>query len=77
MIYIKSEKEIELMRVAGKVIANLFEVLEKAIKPGITTLELDRIAEEDFYWTGIHAIYHKQRNWINSLKEEGNPLLPF
>lgn len=46
MIYIKSEKEIELMRVAGKVIANLFEVLEKVIKPGVTTLELDRIAEE-------------------------------
>lgn len=46
MIYIKSKNEINLMRTAGKVIANLFEVLERAIKPGVTTLELDRIAEE-------------------------------
>lgn len=46
MIYIKSKNEIDLMRTAGKVIANLFEVLERAIKPGVTTLELDRIAEE-------------------------------
>ncbi|SHF33900.1 methionine aminopeptidase, type I [Thermoanaerobacter uzonensis DSM 18761] len=46
MIYIKSKNEINLMKTAGKVIANLFEVLERAIKPGVTTLELDRIAEE-------------------------------
>ncbi|HAA65119.1 MAG TPA: type I methionyl aminopeptidase, partial [Thermoanaerobacter sp.] len=38
MIYIKSKNEIDLMRTAGKVIANLFEVLERAIKPGVTTL---------------------------------------
>ncbi|AEM79582.1 type I methionyl aminopeptidase [Thermoanaerobacter wiegelii] len=46
MIYIKSKNEIDLMRTAGKVIANLFEVLERAIKPGVTTLELNRIAED-------------------------------
>ena len=46
MITIKSRKEIDLMREAGK-IANLAQLeIEKYIKPGITTYELDKIAEE-------------------------------
>ena len=46
MVTIKSKKEIELMREACK-IANLTQkAVEQAIKPGITTWELDRIAEE-------------------------------
>lgn len=46
MIYIKSKDEIELMRVAGRITAETLKILEEAIKPGITTIELDRIAEE-------------------------------
>lgn len=46
MIYIKSSGEIELMRIAGRITAETLKVLEEAIKPGITTLELDKIAEE-------------------------------
>jgi methionyl aminopeptidase len=46
MIIIKTDKEIEYMRQAGKVVANTLLKLEEVVKPGITTLELDRIAEE-------------------------------
>lgn len=46
MIIIKSAKEIELMRLAGKIVAKTHEVLKDVIKPGITTKELDIIAEE-------------------------------
>ncbi|SNX54392.1 type I methionyl aminopeptidase [Thermoanaerobacterium sp. RBIITD] len=46
MIYIKSKSEIELMRFAGKVTAEVLNILEKSIKPGITTKELDTIAED-------------------------------
>lgn len=46
MIIIKTDKEIEYMRQAGKVVANTLLKLEEAVKPGITTLELDIIAEE-------------------------------
>lgn len=46
MINIKSAKEIEIMRIAGKVVAETHEVLKEVIKPGITTKELDIIAEE-------------------------------
>ena len=46
MISIKSPREIELMRIAGRIVAETLELLSKAIRPGITTLELDEIAEE-------------------------------
>ena len=43
---IKSKKEIELMREACKVVALTYDKLEKAIKPGMSTWELDQIAEK-------------------------------
>lgn len=45
-ILIKSEREIELMREAGKILALTHEELKKTIKPGISTYEIDRIGEE-------------------------------
>jgi methionyl aminopeptidase len=47
MIIIKSDKEIEHMKEAGKIVAHTHEVLRKHIKPGITTEELDKIAEKE------------------------------
>lgn len=46
MIIIKTDKEIEYMRQAGKIVGNTLLKLEEVIKPGITTAELDKIAEE-------------------------------
>lgn len=45
-VSIKSAREIELMREAGKILAKTHEELEKAIKPGISTMEIDQIGEE-------------------------------
>lgn len=45
-VSIKSEREIELMREAGKILAKTHEELAKIIRPGISTFEIDRIAEE-------------------------------
>ena len=45
MITIKNAKEIELMREAGKVVAALYDYIEEIIKPGMTTYELDQLAE--------------------------------
>jgi len=45
-IIIKSQREIELMREAGRILALTHEELRKAIKPGISTYEIDRIGEE-------------------------------
>ena len=46
MVTIKSKREIELMKKACKVVALTYQELEKNIKPGISTWELDQIAEK-------------------------------
>ncbi len=45
MISVKSLREIELMRSAGKITAETLMLLEESAVPGISTLELDKIAE--------------------------------
>ena len=46
MISIKSEREIELMREAGRIVGETHHYLEQFIKPGVTTLELDKKAND-------------------------------
>lgn len=46
MILIKDDLALDLMRKAGKVVGETLLLLENEIKPGISTKELDRIAEE-------------------------------
>lgn len=46
MVTIKSKREIELMREASRVAALSQQAVEKAIRPGISTWELDMIAEK-------------------------------
>lgn len=45
MITLKSEREIELMHEAGKLLAETHRKIAKMIKPGITTLEIDAFVE--------------------------------
>ena len=45
-VTIKSSQEIELMRQAGKILAKVHEGLKKELKPGMSTLDIDRIGEE-------------------------------
>ena len=46
MITVKTPEEIQKMREAGKIVAEVLEEIEKHIKPGVSTLELDKIAHE-------------------------------
>jgi len=43
---LKTDREIEIMREAGRIVAEVLDLMEQKIEPGITTAELDRIAEE-------------------------------
>jgi len=45
MISIKSKEEIKIMTEGSKILASIMKELEKRAKPGITTKELDRVAE--------------------------------
>ena len=46
MIEIKSEREIALLKEAGRIVALCHEEMKKAIRPGISTWELDQICEK-------------------------------
>lgn len=46
MIIIKSDQEIDIMRTAGKVTAQILRDLEDFIKPGISTMDIDRFVED-------------------------------
>jgi methionyl aminopeptidase len=46
MIICKSEGELLIMREAGRIVAKTHQLLAKAIRPGVTTRQLDQIAED-------------------------------
>jgi methionyl aminopeptidase len=45
MIFIKTEKEIEIMKEGGKKLANIMKKLAKMVRPGVNTEELNRAAK--------------------------------
>lgn len=66
MIVYKSPAEIEKMRRAGRIVAGTIEAVLKAVAPGRTTKDLDRIAEA----------YIRERGATPSFLGYGNPPFP-
>ncbi len=64
MITIKSKAEIELMRRSAEITAVAHEKIKEAIRPGVTTLELDRIAEEHIIKWGAIPSFKGYRSGI-------------
>lgn len=52
MILLKTAEEIELMRKANQIVAEILDAVAAAVRPGISTDELDRMAEELTYQHG-------------------------
>ena len=46
MIQLKSQREIEIMARGGKILADTVKLMEDSVKPGMTTADLDAIAED-------------------------------
>ena len=46
MITIKTPEQIEHMREAGKIVAEVLDLMEKNVRPGVSTAELDKIAHD-------------------------------
>jgi methionyl aminopeptidase len=46
MIFLKSDEEIELLRISNQIVAKTLAELAKLIQPGVSTEQLDKIAEE-------------------------------
>lgn len=45
-ITVKSPREIELMAEAGRILSQVHQELGKALHPGMSTLDIDRLGEE-------------------------------
>ena len=67
MIIIKSENEIRLMRMAGKVTAMAMEAVRKAVRPGITTLELDEIARDVIVGCGAYPTFYQYNGYPKNI----------
>lgn len=53
MIFLKTEEEIELLRESNLLVGMTLGEVAKHIRPGISTLELDKVAEEFIRHTGL------------------------
>ena len=64
MIYIKTKKEIDFIRESCKLVAETLQLINSKVKPGVSTLELDLIAED----------YIKSNNGVPAFKgyKQGN-----
>lgn len=56
-ISIKSPREIEIMREAGRIVGNTLQALREAVEPGMTTRDLDRLAEESIIRQGAEPAF--------------------
>lgn len=66
-VIVKSPQEIALMRAAGRVVAAILESLAKAVRPGVTTGELDQVAEEEVERWEAQASFKNYRGFPASI----------
>lgn len=67
MIIIKDQNEIEKMRKAGRIVALVHQKMSEVIKPGITTIELDQIAEKMIRDYGAIPSFKNYSGFPNSI----------
>jgi len=65
MIPIKTKEEIELMRESGRIAAGILKKVQEAVRPGVTTKELDKLAEELVFEYGVQAAFRGQPSGKN------------
>lgn len=63
MIELKTAQDIEKLRCAGRLVADALQELKKLVEPGITTIELDRYAEEFFRKNGAFPAFKGYRGY--------------
>ena len=67
MIILKTPDEIAVMAKASRVVAEALAVLKDAVKPGVTTDELDRLAESEIRARGAIPAFKGYRNYPKTL----------
>ena len=67
MITLKSKREVEIMRQASRIVAEILEELRPHCRPGVTTRELDRISEEKTRRHGAKPAFKGYRGFPRTL----------
>ena len=67
MIICKSSAEIERMRVANALVAEILEALESAVGPGVTTKHLDELADQMIQKAGAVSAFKGYRGYPATL----------
>ncbi|MCA1581154.1 MAG: type I methionyl aminopeptidase [Acidobacteria bacterium] len=67
MITIRSERELALLEEASQVVLETLELIEKAVTPGVTTEELDRLAEAEIRRRGAKPAFLGYRGYPKTL----------
>ena len=67
MVILKSSWEIDLIRKSGRIVAEALARLTKLVEPGMTTLDLDRLAEEYILKRGAKPAFKGYRGYPYSL----------
>lgn len=62
-VILKSPGEIEIMRSACLIVAEVLDLLKGAVRPGITTLDLERVAEEETNKRGARPAFKGYRGY--------------
>ncbi len=75
MITIKSPREIELLKEAGRIVGHTHKVLQAAIKPGVSTLDLDRLAEKTITEMGATPSFKGYQGFPGSICTSINNML--
>lgn len=75
MVNTKSDREINLMRQAGWIVAKTLEVVGPHIKPGVSTFELDRICEETIRSHGATPSFLNYQGFPGSVCASVNEVL--
>jgi methionyl aminopeptidase len=65
---IKTEEQIEKMRESGRILAQAFEHVKVLIKPGVTPLELDKVADEFIVANGGYPAFKGYKVGRNTFK---------
>ena len=67
MITIKSVQDIEKMKAAGRVVEETLQLLERSVRVGITTEELNRISEEHIRSRGANPTCHNNNGFPKAI----------
>jgi len=67
MINIKTEEEIEIMRIGGQILAEVLREVLKDAKPGVSEVELDRLAKELIREKGAESSFKKVKGYKHAI----------